>query len=187
MTFAEAKDILDQRVNWRDNGTLTVANKTTESGRYFQDEHSAVTLENILACQPDSDMNDADFNTYLTELRGAAILQVLADVFGAENNVTDREINCNVGIFDNAISLRMVIRVSELIITSTRSNRIEKLTKAFVEQLFVDVNAKQAGVKATYWKEVERVQKLLFKQERIPTVTAGAYGNYLGHVYDTLS
>ena len=178
MTYTEAKDILDQRINWRNtNNTLTAANTTTDSGRVFQDEHSAVTLDNIKACQPEVGINDADFNTYLTQLRHAAIYQVLADVYGSENKIVQDELDCNVDVFDNAISLKMVLKVAELIITSTRSNYTESLTKDFVNQLMVDVNghvdAKSGGFKNLYKTEVRTVKRFLKKPKRIASITTG--------------
>lgn len=187
MTYTEARDILDTRINWRDTGGyLTAENSTTVSGRYFQDEHSAVTLENIRACQPKVDIQDGDFNTYLTQLRQSVILQVLSDVFGSESEITDKELNCNVGVFDNAISTLMVVKVMQLITTTTRSNRIETITSEFVSKLMVELNghvdAKALGYRGRYRFQVKELKKALNKQTKLKTVTAGAFSNYKGAV-----
>lgn len=192
MTYTEARDILDKRINWRDTGGyLTAGNSTTDSGRYFQDEHSAVTLDNIRACQPEVGISDADFNTYLTQLRQAAILQVLADVYGSESEITQNELDLNVGVFDNAISLRMVVVVAELIITSNRSNRTQLMSKEFIQQLHFDVNGNYGqnlnpnfprveGFGKKYQDAIKEVRKALNKHLKIKSITAGAYNNYLG-------
>lgn len=185
MTYTEAKDILDTRVNWRDNFSgLTVANTTTDSGRYFQDEHSAVTLDNIKACQPESDIGTFGLNEYLTQLRHACILQVLSDVYGSESSITQSELDCNVGVFDNAISLRMVVVVAELIITSKRSNRTERLTKEFITQLHFDINGnygksmnanfpRAEGFGKKYQDAIKQVKRFLKKQNKITSITTG--------------
>lgn len=184
MTYTEARDILDKRINWRDTDEyLTAANSETDSGRYFQDEHSAVTLDNIRACQPEVGISDTDFNTYLTQLRQAVILQVLADVFGSESEITDKEIELNPGVFDNAISLRMVVTVIELIVNSIRSNGTEVPLKENLSKLFADLNghvdSKWIGFRNRYKSHINEVKKALNKQTRFKSVTAGAHGNYL--------
>ncbi|MEO0572583.1 MAG: hypothetical protein AAF039_12830 [Bacteroidota bacterium] len=195
MTYTEAKDILDQRVNWRNSGAfiLSSENTTTESGRYFQDEHSAITLDNIKACQPNTVISDGEFDTYLTQLRHAVILQVLADVYGSESEVTENELNCNVGVFDNAISLRMMVVVAELIITSTRSNMTERLTKGFIQQLHFDLNGnygqnlnpnfpRAEGFGKKYQDSIGSIKRKLSKHVKFKSITAGAYGNYKGYL-----
>ncbi len=185
MTFTEARDILNQRVNWRDTeNNLDAANSTSESGRYFQDEHSAVTLGNIRACQPTVDITDLEFNTLLTQMRHSAILRVLADVYGAENTITQNELDCNVGVFDTAISMRMTIIVAEMIITSVRSNRIERLSKEFIQQLHFDMNGNYGqnlnpnfprveGFGKRYQDEIKNLKRFLNKQARFKTITTG--------------
>lgn len=185
MTYIEARDILDKRINWRDtSGDLTAANTASDSGRFFQDEHSAISLDNIKACQPDPDIDVSGFNAYLTQLRHASILQVLSDVYGTESSITQSELDCNVGVFDNAISLRMVVVVAEIVITSTRSNRSEEVTKEFIQQLHFDVNGNSGasaspnfpraeGFSKKYQDAITYVRRYLKKQKRITTITTG--------------
>lgn len=184
MIYTEAREILDTRINWRDSGGyLTAANSTTDSGRYFQDEHSAVTLDNIRACQPEVGINDTDFNTYLTQLRHAAILQVLADVFGSESEITESELDLNVGVFDNAISLRMVVNVMELIINSIRSNGTEIPLKGNINKLVFDLNGhtdtKWIGYRNRYKSHINELKKALNKPTKLKSITAGAFNNYI--------
>jgi len=61
--------------------TLTSAVTTTNSGRYFQDFHTLVTVDNIKATMELKGANDAQLITYLGELRNAAILRMLNGVF----------------------------------------------------------------------------------------------------------
>lgn len=183
MTFTEVRDILDNRVNWKDSGGyLSSDNTTTDSGRYFQDEHSAVTLDNIRDCQPEIGISDADFNTYLSDLRKSVVLQVIADVYGAESKIKESEITDNVGVFDNAISLGMVVKVMQLIITSTRSNRTESISKEFVNKLAVELNghvdAKWIGFRNRYNFHIKELKKTMNSQSRINTITIGNRANY---------
>lgn len=61
--------------------TLSSAVTTTGSGRYFQDFHALVTVENIKATMPSAPANDSALITYLGEIRQAAILRALNGVF----------------------------------------------------------------------------------------------------------
>lgn len=143
MTISEAKDILVDRLGWRDDKTVTgfvlsAPNLITNSGRYFQAEHSSVTLENIKDCQPIVDISDTDFNSHLVNLTEQVSFQVLSDVF-EKDFVDDNLFNLYATSFDNLLSLRMVIVVAEAIMTSTRSNRIERLGDGFVGKLNYDI------------------------------------------------
>ena len=143
MTRSEAKDILLTRIGWDNDNTVTgfvlsTANETTDSGLYFQNEHSAITLENIRDCQPVSGISEDDFNTYLEKLRLQCVTQVLNDAF-ERDNIDDDLFSLYPSGFDTLISLRMVIIVSELLITTTRSNKVERLTSALVGTLNYDV------------------------------------------------
>ena len=61
--------------------TLSDAVKTTNSGRYFQDFHSLVTVDNIKSTMEQVNASDADLITSLQSLRKAAIMRALNGVF----------------------------------------------------------------------------------------------------------
>jgi hypothetical protein len=143
MTNSEAHIELVKRIGWRDDKTvegfiLSAENLLGESGRVFQSEHSAITLENIKECQPLKEILDVDFNLYLRNLRNDCIWQVLNDVF--EKDYVNNQIFAKYPTsFDNCILLRMVINVSEMIMTSSRSNKIKRFGDEFVGKLNYDV------------------------------------------------
>lgn len=143
MTLSEAKDILKTRVGFRDDKTiegfvLSPTNLQTDSGRVFQSEHSVVTLQNIRDCQPSARISDSDFNAYLEDLKEQVAIQVLDDCF-EKDVISDKLFTLYPRAFDTAISLRMVIVVGELIMTHTRSNKIARLTDAFIGKLNYDI------------------------------------------------
>ncbi len=143
MTLSEAKDILVDRIGWRNDKTVTgfapdATNATTDSGRFFQSEHSAVTLQNIRDCQPLTDIDTDDFNEFLKNLVEQSVIQVLSDVF-EKDFVDDNLFNSRASGFDDLISMRTTIVVAELIMTSTRSNRISRLTDGFIGKLNYDI------------------------------------------------
>jgi hypothetical protein len=61
--------------------TLSSAVTTTNSGRYFQDFHSLVTVNNIKSTMELDTASDAQLITYLGELRKSAIMRALKGVF----------------------------------------------------------------------------------------------------------
>ena len=190
-THTEIKDILLTRIGWRQELgspiTVDATNLTTDSGRFFQDEHSAVTVENIRDCQSIVDIKEWDLNTKLTQLREQAVYQVLSDVFNKKDIISD-EVNANIRMFDQLILLRMVIIVSEIIITSSRSNKVQRFSSAFIDKLHFDVigssnvrfavtnrNYKYSmGVTSRYGVEVQEVQRFFGQQNRmLKSVTRG--------------
>lgn len=200
MTLSEAKDILLTRIGWRDDKTvdgftLSANNLQSDSGRVFQSEHSAVTLANIRDTQPIINISESDFNDYLEIIREQAVLQVLSDAF-ERDYIDEKVLEYYSTAFDNAISLRMVIVVSELIMNSTRLNSIERFSKTFVAKLNYDIFRESPnkfaireknfsysmGVSTRYGFEINSVQRRFGDQRnRIKTITAGQVinNNYL--------
>lgn len=143
MNIAEALVKLIPRVGWRDDKTaegfvLDATNLVSDSGRYFQDEHSSVTLLNIKDCQPLENIDDDDYNSHLTNMVRQVCIQVLSDVF-EKDFVDDQLLILYPTAFDNIISMRMTIVAAELIMTSTRNNRTSRLTEQFVGKLNYDI------------------------------------------------
>lgn len=203
MTISEAKDILVDRIGWRDDNTVTgivisANNLLTNSGRFFQDEHSAITLANIRDCQPILNILDADFNIYLEQLKNQVALQVLSVVF-EKDTVNDSLFTLYPSSFDNAVSLRMVIVVSELMMTSTRYNVTERFSKDFVSKLNYDIfreapnkfaisaanYSHTLGIATRYGFEINSVARRFGSQRnKIKTITKGEISNELYDIYN---
>ena len=211
MTLKETADLLINRIGFRDDNTVTglvisTPNLLTQSGRFFQSEHSAVTLQNIRDCQPVAKISDTAFNTYLEVLKRQCVVQVLSDTF-ERDVIDDKLLSYYPRAFDNAISLRMVVVVAELIMTSTRSNKIERLSDAFVGKLnydvFRDAPNKFAirganynytlGIATRYGFEIESIRRRFGTQRnQLKTITKGQvinpnfYANLDENLYDEL-
>src|SRR5689334_14475823 len=77
---------MHSRIGWRQPiatgaPSVSTANKTSKSGRYFQDFHSLVTVENVKKTMEEANASDTNLNTHLTNLTDAAIMRVLSAVF----------------------------------------------------------------------------------------------------------
>jgi hypothetical protein len=65
---------------------INETNLTSRSGLIFQDATSFVTVQNIYDCQQDSELSEADFNTYLESLQNTVILETCQKI---QNNESD--------------------------------------------------------------------------------------------------
>lgn len=143
MTISELTTDLIERIGWRDDKTvegltLSASNILSNSGKFFQDEHSAITLANIRDCQPIINIYEADFQDYLENLKRQAVTQVLNDSF-ERDKVDDSLVVLYPQGFDKGIMLRMTIIVAELISTSGRKNGTKRFTDEFLGRLNYDV------------------------------------------------
>lgn len=192
MTRKEAKDILITRIGWRNDNTvsnfvLSPSNQQTDSGRVFQSEHSAITLANIRDAQPIVNISEDDFNDYLSTTVEQAVIQVLSDAF-ERDYVDEKVLEYYDSAFDDAISLRMVIVISELIMTSTRINSGERFSKTFLGKLNYDIYRESPnkfavreknftfsmGISTRYSFALDSLQRRFGDQRnRIKTITAG--------------
>tara|TARA_R110002020_G_scaffold334555_3_gene549814 strand:+ start:6713 stop:7363 length:651 start_codon:yes stop_codon:yes gene_type:complete len=194
MTISEAKDLIINRIGWRNDDTLGVfdlssANSTSNSGRYFQSEHSCITLQNIRDCQPIVNISEDKFNSYLEVLREQVVIQVLSDAF-EKDYINDDLLTAYPTAFDNAISLRMVVVVAELIMTNGRLNKTQRFSEGFVGKLNYDIyrespnkfairgaNYKYSmGVATRYGFEIQSVQRRFGQQRNlIKNITKGQH------------
>jgi hypothetical protein len=193
-SHTEIKDILLTRVGWRQEIecpiVVSAANLTTDSGRFFQDEHSAVSIENIKDAQRVPNISEENLNIYLSQLREQTVYQVISDVFNKKDINAD-EINANITMFDEVISLRMVIVVSEIIISSNRSNKNQRFANAFIDKLHFDIigssnvrfavtnrNYKYSmGITSRYGVEVIDLKRFFGQQKMLQSITRGEATN----------
>lgn len=203
-TISEAKDILIDRIGWKDDKTVTgfvvsPTNLETASGRFYQDEHSAVTLNNIRESQPIIGISEEDFNVYLTDMKRQVVYQVLSDVF-EKDKINDSLFDLYPSGFDNLLSLRMVIVVSELMLTSTRYNVTERYSKDFVGKLNYDIYREAPnkfairnvnyshtmGIATRYDFELNSVRRRFGAQRnQLKTITRGeVYNEYYNGEYN---
>lgn len=191
MNLSETHSALVSRIGWRNDNTvpsfaLSAENSTADSQRVFQSEHSAVTLENIRDCQPVKNISSADFNDYLENLRSDCVWQVLNDVF-EKDYVDDDLLTLYPAAFDTCILLRMVINVSEMIMTSSRSNKVQRFTENFIGKLNYDIYRETVtkfanraryktsmGISSRYEEELVSVQRRFGNtRNMLKTITKG--------------
>ena len=199
MTHIELKELLKSRIGWDQYPsdfaiTLDSENLTTESGRLFNgDEHPFVTLNNIFWTMETANASAAQFNAHLKRIKNQVILLVLSDVFKVLD-IQDDIITNRLNLFDAAISKRMAIVVGETIITSTQSNRIERITKEHQQKIFFELNGNAdssssrantnfptfIGLKSRYGQEIQKLRDTLNQVDMLDVDTF-KLPNYLGN------
>lgn len=171
MTVNETYLLLKNRLGWSDPleaGSIIVLdadNKTSDSGRFYQEEHSAITLEIIKDLMEPITDDMTIFNTYLRAQSKKAVTQVITDVFHG-HFIADARVNEHIEAFDTAISKRMAVIIMEMIITSTRKNETERITKEFANKIFYDLNGRPGsddfneliGIKQRYEQEITELR-----------------------------
>lgn len=191
MTLSEARTELINRVGWRDdktlpNFTLSAAASQSDSGYYFQDEHSALTLDNVKEAQPIARITDEDFNAHLVQLKNSAAKKVLDDCF--DRDFLDDDFFTNYpSALDTVFTLRMVIDVVEMIMVSARQNDNQRFNIKWIGKLNYDLYRDTVqkfavralykysmGIATRYGVEVEAVQRRFGNHKpRIRSLTAG--------------
>lgn len=168
MTRLELATQLEKRVGWKQptaySITLSADNLTTEGGRYFQYEHDFVKISTIVEIMEKPNANEAEVNAYLTELRKRVVLTVIDEAFsGSEINNID--IDKCLELLDAAISKRMAMKVGEILASSVRSNRVERISKEAMKFFFFDVNGdknfpSKISISELYAKELDYLKDL---------------------------
>lgn len=182
MTHVELRDLLVNRIGWLNSVdspfVVDAMNQTTESGRNFQDEHPMVKLSTIKAVMSKDPADALEFNAFLGELRRRCVLLVIADIFEV-HDLQDDLLEDRTGILDNAILKRMALLVGETILSSTRSNRTESMTKEQMQNIFYEINGNanpavapiKIGLRSRYENEIGNVKARLGQAELLDTST----------------
>lgn len=177
-TRAEIRDLLLTRVGWFNEPSFPIsisdANQET-AGRYFQDEHEIVDLENIVNIIKTVDPDEEQFNIELDRLRKRVVMHVVDETF-ADMNIPDLDLTDCENLFDAAISQRMAMKVGELILTTKRKNFVQRNGKDFVKYVYVELNGNsnfpdKIGISSKYNKELTRLRDLFNTDDMLDTIT----------------
>ncbi len=173
MTKTEVKDILVGRLDFR------VDSPVNASGRYFEGEHSIITLDNIKNSQPEVNISESDFSDYLSRLKDDVVYQVLSDVFDRDE-IKDEIIDFYPSLFDNSIAMQMHIKVINIILASNRSSLAEKIGKGAINRIFFDLKGNKGsdkfpiadGIEHKYRSEIRRVKNKIGGQRKFLSITS---------------
>ena len=121
------------------------------SGRELPSFHQLATLRNIYATVEESLVNEPDFNDHLFQMRKDAVAKVLTSIFKLHKDyiptadysalLLDRP-----ELFDDAIGYSLAVSAIELMMSTNRSNIVERNAKLAVDKLRMELE----GVKDAY-------------------------------------
>lgn len=150
-----SKTALENRIGWgvpvppNTDIILTTENITSVSGRCFNSFHQLAIVENVWNSIVNININNAQFNEYLSQMRKDCVNEVLNKIFNTNpyanakfnpnwespNYKTDYSdvILAKQSIFDDSIGYAMAVRIIQLVISTTRSNNTERKNAEFYQ------------------------------------------------------
>ncbi|EJL66307.1 hypothetical protein [Flavobacterium sp. CF136] len=188
MYSQDAIDALITRIGWSDISSdlpfdLSDENETSDSGKTFSFYHYLVLVDNIYASVPDPEMDEEDFNLFLSDIRKQAVLNVLTSIFDQHvdyvltqdySSVIEQRSN----IFDDVIGYTVAIKMIELFISTTRSNFSERNAKMSYQSLKVELEGAKnenghfiaKGIVYKLEKSIRKAREIIFPI--LPIVTS---------------
>lgn len=173
-------DIDDLVLSYMDNKSRS----TTFYIGYFQDELGVVQAydEEVEVYNYGCLWQAQTFESAPAGPRFAIPVDYTAEVYGLNLQFTEykdftNQILANPSLFDTAISLQMAIKVMDMILSSTRSNLTERLTKEMLGDIYRELNSTgptpekpyAPGIKARYFGEISKLQKSFLGFPKIET------------------
>lgn len=180
MYSQESIDVLVNRIGWSELSSdlpfgLSDENKTAESGKTFNWYHSLVLVDAIYAAVPEVNMEDADFNEYLSTIRKQAVTSVLTSILDAHIDYDPTKDYSNIltgrpTLFDDAIGFSVAIKMIELFISTTRSNFQERSAKMSYQTLKIELEGAKndnghfvaRGIVYKLEQSIKYAQKIIF-------------------------
>lgn len=143
---------LFNRLGWRNleadklENIVNDSNKVSESGRYFEDFSSLVTLNNLYKSVEEPFLNDRLFNEKLKSINESVVFDVLDRSFNYSERSCKVDIDKNdfienkIGLFDQSIGYGVAIKSIEIMLMSQRNNIEERRVKDLYDDLMVELN-----------------------------------------------
>mgnify|MGYP003668811090 FL=1 len=187
MNRLELSQTLEKRIGWKQPSASSIVidddNLVSESGRYFQNEHSFVKVSLIKDIIEKANANDAELNIELSDLRKQVVLLVVDEAFSGQN-VNNLDLETSIETLDAAISKRMAMKIGELLTATTRSNRVERISKEALQMFFFDINGdpnfpNKLSIAESYAKELDYLKDMFNTEKMLDVNTLGNNRNFL--------
>jgi hypothetical protein len=187
MYSQESIDALETRIGWSDLSSdlpfeLSEENKTADSGKTFNWYHSLLVFDNIYSSVPEVNMEEEDFNEYLSTIRKQAVTSVLSSILDNHVDYDPTKDYSNIitnrpALFDDAIGYSVAIKMIELFISTSRSNSNERSAKMSYQTLKIELEGARndnghfvaKGLVYKLDQSIRKAQKIIFPVTRIVT------------------
>lgn len=120
------------------------ANSVGASKRRFSSFHALATIENIFSGIENQNPTKDEFNLIISNYRKDAVLEVLPLIMDKNQDYIssvdyDAIITENIVLFDDAIGYKVAMMVLEMLISTNRSNIVERNAKLAVSNLKLEI------------------------------------------------
>jgi hypothetical protein len=156
---------------------LTIAEELllASSKRKVNSFHQLASVENIYSAVPEVDMEETDFNEFLSTIREQSVREVVTAILD-QSHLYDETIDySNIitskpRLFDDAIGYCIAIKILELFISSTRINTTERSASMSFQTLKIELegakndNGHFIAKGIVYKKEIaiKKAQRIIF-------------------------
>lgn len=126
-------------------GKLNDESKTRKSGITLNSFHGLVSLEAVHDCMSMECPTRDEFNAFLKELLQNTILEILNDIYITDDRSKNIDYSAAIslatdsGMFDNCIGYCHAAKVLQLLASSIRSNRNERLSKDVYAEYVIEL------------------------------------------------
>lgn len=183
MNRLDLRDLLVDRVGWKSDPEYPISdeNIASGSGRFFQDEHSFISYKMIFSLTDNMSPSAEQMNSSLSDLKNQVALHVVDDSF-TTSVFPDVELSKEIELFDAALAKRMAMKIGEMIWTTSKSNRLERIAKEYAQQIFFDINGdpnfpSKLSITAAYKKEIDWLKDRFNAVDSLDVQTLGTIDN----------
>ena len=108
---------------------------------------------------------------------------VVDEAFSGQN-VNNLDLETSIETLDAAISKRMAMKIGELLTATTRSNRVERISKEALQMFFFDINGdpnfpNKLSIAESYAKELDYLKDMFNTEKMLDVNTLGNNRDFL--------
>lgn len=184
MYSESSKILISKRVGWSVptdslfSVEISEDNQTATSGRYVNSFHQLATVENLFFTINENKTGEEEFNRALDSMRKQGAIEVLNKVLDQHEDYDfdkdyDSEIEKYQSLFDEPLGYLLAIKSIELLVSSNRSNAIERNSKFSFQMLKMELEGVKndnghcisEGLNSKFYTALKNAQKKIFPKQ----------------------
>ncbi|RRJ91524.1 hypothetical protein EG240_05830 [Paenimyroides tangerinum] len=184
MYSESSKILISKRVGWSVptdslfSVEISEDNQTATSGRYVNSFHQLATVENLFFTIDENKTGESEFNKTLYSMLKEASIEVLNKVLDQHKDYDfdkdyDSEIEKYQSLFDEPLGYLLAIKSIELLVSSNRSNAVERNSKLSFQMLKMELEGVKndnghcisEGLNSKFYTALKNAQKKIFPKQ----------------------
>ena len=184
MYSESSKILISKRVGWSVptdslfSVEISEDNQTATSGRYVNSFHQLATVENLFFTIDENKTGEYEFNKTLYSMLKEASIEVLNKVLDQHKDYDfdkdyDSEIEKYQSLFDEPLGYLLAIKSIELLVSSNRSNAVERNSKLSFQMLKMELEGVKndnghcisEGLNSKFYTALKNAQKKIFPKQ----------------------